>query len=168
MNADPVVMEFFPRALSATESDALVDVFQAELERTGHCPWAVEELSTGSFIGFVGLHAVPAHLPFAPAIEVGWRLAYPYWGRGYATEAATAAVQFGFGSANLDSIVSFTAEVNMRSRRVMQRLGMSHDDADDFEHPIVPRGHPLSRHVLYTLSSEDFHLGQPMPQADPA
>ena len=140
MNADPVVMEFFPKALSATESDALIDVFQAELERTGHCPWAVEELSTGLFIGFVGLHAVPAYLPFAPATEVGWRLARPYWGRGYATEAATAAVQFAFSSLELDSIVSFTAAVNLRSRRVMERLGMSHNEANDFEHPIVANG----------------------------
>jgi ribosomal-protein-alanine N-acetyltransferase len=159
MTADPLVMEFFPKTLSATESDALVDVFRAELERTGHCPWAVEELSTGIFIGFVGLHAVPAHLPFAPAIEVGWRLARPYWGRGYATEAATAAVQFAFSALKLDRIACFTAAVNLRSRRVMERLGMSHDEANDFEHPIVARGHPLSRHVLYTVSGDDRHQG---------
>ena len=138
MTADPLVMEFFPKTLSATESDALIDVFRAELERT---------------------HAVPAHLPFAPATEVGWRLARPYWGRDYATEAATAAVQFAFSALKLDRIASFTAAVNLRSRRVMERLGMSHDEANDFEHPIVARGHPLSRHVLYTLSGDDWHQG---------
>ena len=90
---------------------------------------------------------------------MGWRLARPYWGRGYATEAATAAVQFAFSSLELDSIVSFTAAVNLRSRRVMERLGMSHNEANDFEHPIVARGHPLSHHVLYTLSGEEWPRG---------
>jgi ribosomal-protein-alanine N-acetyltransferase len=152
MNADPVVMEFFPKPFTAAQSDALVDNFQAELEESSYCPWAVEELSTGAFIGFVGLHAVPAYLPFAPGAEVGWRLARPYWGRGYATEAAVAAVQFGFGPLDMDRILSFTAVVNLRSRRVMERLGMSRDEADDFDHPNIALGHPLRPHVLYSLS----------------
>jgi ribosomal-protein-alanine N-acetyltransferase len=152
MNADPAVMEFFPRQLSSAESAVLVDRFQAELDQSGHCPWAVEELSTGAFIGFVGLHAVPSYLPFAPATEVGWRLARPYWDRGYATEAGAAAVQFGFGPLDLDKIVSFTSVVNLRSRRVMERLGMSRDEAADFDHPNIAEGHPLRPHVLYRLS----------------
>jgi len=155
INADPTVMEFFPKALSAAESDALIDVFQAELDENGHCPWAVEELSTGAFIGFVGLHAVPAQLPFAPGTEVGWRLARSYWGRGYATEAAVAAVQFGFGSLGVDVVLSFTSAVNLSSRRVMERLGMSHDEADDFDHPNIAEGHPLRAHVLYRLPRGD-------------
>jgi RimJ/RimL family protein N-acetyltransferase len=154
MNADPAVMEFFYRPLSSEESDALVDVFQAELDESGHCPWAVEELSTGTFIGFVGLHAVPAQLPFAPATEVGWRLARPYWGRGYATEAGAAAVRFGFGTLDLDKVVSFTSALNVRSRRVMGRLGMSHDEADNFDHPNIAEGHRLRSHVLYSLSRD--------------
>jgi ribosomal-protein-alanine N-acetyltransferase len=153
MNADPVVMEFFPNPLTAAQSDALVDNFQAELEESGYCPWAVEELSTGAFIGFVGLHAVPAYLPFAPGAEVGWRLTRPYWGRGYATEAGAAAVQFGFGPLDMDRILSFTAVVNLRSRRVMERLGMSRDEADDFDHPNIAPGHPLRPHVLYSRST---------------
>jgi ribosomal-protein-alanine N-acetyltransferase len=155
MNADPAVMEFFPSPMSSGESDALVARFQAELDERGHCPWAVEELSTSAFIGFVGLHAVPGYMPFAPAIEVGWRLAAPYWGRGYATEAAAAAVQFGFGPLDMDKIVSFTSVVNRRSRRVMERLGMSRDEADDFDHPNISEGHPLRPHVLYRLSRGD-------------
>jgi RimJ/RimL family protein N-acetyltransferase len=152
MNDDPVVMEFFPSRRSVAESNALVDRFQAELEQRGHCPWAVEELSTGAFIGFVGLHEVPAELPFAPATEVGWRLARPFWGQGYATEAGAAALQFGFGPLSMDEIVSFTSAINVRSRRVMERLGMSRDEADDFDHPNVAEGHPLRPHVLYRLS----------------
>ena len=155
MNADPAVMEFFPGLMSTAESDALVDRFQAELDESGRCPWAVEELSTGAFIGFVGLHAVSAYLPFAPATEVGWRLARPYWGRGYASEAAAAAVQFGFGPLDLDKVVSFTSVLNLRSRRVMERLGMSYDQADDFDHPNIAKGNPLRPHVLYSLSRDD-------------
>jgi RimJ/RimL family protein N-acetyltransferase len=145
-------MEFFYRPLSSVESDALVDGFQVELAERGHCPWAVEELSNGAFIGFVGLHAVSAQLPFAPATEVGWRLARPYWGRGYATEAATAAVRFGFGTLDMDKVVSFTSLINLRSRRVMERLGMTHDEGDNFDHPNIAEGHPLRPHVLYSLS----------------
>jgi RimJ/RimL family protein N-acetyltransferase len=152
MNASTDVMEFFPRLLSAEESDVLVDRFQAEQDERGHCPWAVEELATGTFIGFVGLHQVPASLPCAPGTEVGWRLARPYWGQGYATEAATAAVRYGFGPLDLDRIVSFTAALNLRSRRVMERIGMSHDEADNFDHPNIPAGNPLRPHVLYSLS----------------
>jgi RimJ/RimL family protein N-acetyltransferase len=154
MNADPAVMEYFFRPLSSVESDALMDVFQAELDESGHCPWAVEELSTGAFIGFVGLHAVPTQLPFAPATEVGWRLARPYWGRGYATEAGAAAVRFGFGTRGLDKVLSFTSTLNVRSRRVMERLGMSHDEADNFDHPNIAEGHRLWPHVLYSLSRD--------------
>jgi RimJ/RimL family protein N-acetyltransferase len=152
MNADPVVMEFFPKPMTAAQSAALVDNYQAELEESGYCPWAVEELSTGAFIGFVGLHAVPPYLPFGPGAEVGWRLARPYWGQGYATEAAVAAVQFGFGPLDMDRILSFTAVINLRSRRVMERIGMSRDEADDFDHPNIAPGHPLRPHVLYSLS----------------
>jgi ribosomal-protein-alanine N-acetyltransferase len=155
MNGDPTVMEFFYRPLSRTESDALVDMYAAELDESGHCPWAVEELSTGAFIGFVGLHAVQAHMPFAPGTEVGWRLARQYWGLGYATEAGAAAVLFGFGALGLEEILSFTSVLNLRSRRVMERLGMSYDQADDFDHPNIAEGHPLRPHVLYRLQRGD-------------
>lgn len=155
MNSDPAVMEFFPRPLLRAESDALVAMFQAELDEKGYCPWAVENISTGAFIGFVGLHAVPAYMAFAPGVEVGWRLAAPYWGHGYASEAGAAALRFGFGTLELDEIVSFTSVVNLRSRRVMERLGMPRDEADDFDHPNIDERHPLRPHVLHRLSRGD-------------
>ena len=160
MNADPLVMEFFPQALSAAQSEALVDAFDAELAKEGFCPWAVEERASGAFIGFVGLHAIPGYLPFSPGTEVGWRLARAFWSRGYATEAATAALQFGFEILGIDSVVSFTAAVNLRSRRVMERLGMSYDEAGDFDHPKIAVGHRLRPHVLYGLSSRDWQASR--------
>jgi len=157
MNADSAVMEFFPSPLSREESDALVSRFVDELAQRNYCPWAVEERDSGGFIGFVGLHEVPEYLSFAPAIEVGWRLARPFWGRGYATEAAAAALAFGFDTLGIDKIVSFTSTVNLRSRRVMERLSMSRNPDEDFEHPKVAEGHTLRPHVLYRLEAEAWH-----------
>jgi len=159
MNGDPVVMEFFPATLDPSASDSLVDRFSDEFARCGFCPWAVEKLDDGTFIGFVGLHEVPRAMPFSPAVEVGWRLAQTFWGSGYATEAGTAALDFGFNVTGLDEIVSFTSVVNRRSQRVMERLGMSRDPREDFEHPGVPERHLLRRHVLYRLRSS----GSPPP-----
>lgn len=153
MNADPAVMEFFPRMLTRDETEAQVDAFERELEARGYCPWAVAELATGEFIGFVGLHDVPSVLPFAPAVEVGWRLAERFWGKGYATEAARAALAYGFGEVGLTEVVSFTSVVNVRSRAVMERLGMLRDQSEDFDHPRVPAGSPLRPHVLYRLAA---------------
>jgi len=156
LNSDPAVMEFFPAPLSTAESDALAGRFEAELAERGFCPWAVEERESRAFIGFVGLHDVPPYLAFSPAIEVGWRLARSFWGRGYATEAALASLRFGFETLGIDEIVSMTSVVNLRSRRVMERLGMSRDPADDFEHLGVPEHHELRPHVLYRLSADDW------------
>jgi ribosomal-protein-alanine N-acetyltransferase len=156
MNADPVVMEYFPTVLNRAESDALVDRFDAELAECGFCPWAVELGDAGTFIGFIGLHAVPDYLSFSPAVEVGWRLARPFWGRGFATEGANGALQFAFDVLDLDEIVSFTSVVNLRSRRVMERLGMSRRPEEDFEHPRIAEGHLLRPHVLYRLAGDDY------------
>jgi RimJ/RimL family protein N-acetyltransferase len=150
MNSDPAVMEFLGPLLTALESNALVDRFEREFTERGFCPWAVESRSSGEFLGFVGLHEVPEYLPFAPAVEVGWRLAAPHWGRGFATEAARASLRFAFESVGLDEVVSMTAVHNLRSRRLMERIGMSNDRADDFEHPKV-RDPELASHVLYRL-----------------
>lgn len=154
MNADPEVMEFFVAPLSREESDAFVDRIEAGFAEHGFGVWAVEETSTGAFIGFAGLLHQTFEASFTPAFEIGYRLARQAWGQGYATEAARAAVSFGFERAGLDEIVSMTAVGNLRSRAVMHRLGMTHDPADDFDHPRVPDGHPLKRHVLYRLSLE--------------
>ena len=151
MNADPRVMEHFPAPLTRDESDALVDEFERRFDPRGFGLWALERRDNRTFIGFTGLADVPWDAPFTPAIEVGWRLAPDAWGHGYATEAAREAVRFGFEDAGLDEIVSFTVLANLRSRAVMERLGMTHDPADDFDHPRLPATHPLRRHVLYRL-----------------
>lgn len=153
LNADPRVMEFFPAVLSRAESDGLAARIRLHMETHGFGLWAVEVPGTAPFIGFVGLMTVPPALPFAPAVEVGWRLAREHWGRGYATEAARAAVEFGFGVLGLGEIVSFTADRNRPSRAVMERLGMTYSPAEEFEHPSIPAGHPLQPHVLYRLAA---------------
>jgi RimJ/RimL family protein N-acetyltransferase len=152
MNADPEVMAYFPRQLTREESDTLVDRFETERIERGFCPWAVEMCQTGEFAGFVGLHQLADYLPFAPGVEVGWRLARRFWGNGIATEAARACVDFAFNSLGLTEIVAMTSVINVRSRRVMERLGMSYDASDDFEHPHVPPG-ALRAHVLYRIRS---------------
>jgi len=153
MNADPTVMKFFPTMLDAAASDALIERFKDEIARVGFCPWAVETMHASVFIGFVGLHEVPSELPFSPAIEIGWRLARPFWGNGYATEAGVAALDFGFGFIGLEEIVSFTSAVNLRSQRVMMRLGMTRDPLEDFDHPGVAENHLLRPHVLFRVRS---------------
>ena len=150
LNADPEVMEHFPATLSRAESDAFVERMRAGIEERGFGLWAVEVVETGEFAGFVGLAEPRFDAHFTPAVEIGWRLGRAHWGRGYATEAARAAAAFAFDELRLAELVSFTAAVNGRSRRVMERLGMTHDPADDFDHPNVPEG-PLRRHVLYRL-----------------
>jgi RimJ/RimL family protein N-acetyltransferase len=152
MNADPRVMEFLPSLLSAAESDALVDRAQAHFDRHGYGPSAAELLENQAFIGFIGLSIPNFDAPFMPAVEVGWRLAFDCWGRGLATEGARAAVHYAFGELSLDSLVSFTVPENLRSRRVMEKIGMTHDSNDEFDHPSLPEGHPLRRHVLYRLN----------------
>lgn len=146
MNADPRVMEFFPACLSPTESDALADRADAHFKQHGFTFFAAELRDTGDFVGFIGLAFEPH---FVDGVEIGWRLAAEYWNRGLATEGARAALRFGFDELHLDEIVAFTAMGNVRSRRVMEKLGMSYDPADDFDHPRIAAGHPLQRHVLY-------------------
>lgn len=151
MNADPVVMECFPNTLSAEESDAVVERIARHFDELGFGLWAVEVKDGASFIGFVGLSTPRFEAHFTPCVEIGWRLAAPYWGQGYATEGARAALDFGFRHAGLDEIVSLTAVQNQRSRRVMERIGMTRSPAEDFDHPVLPAGHRLARHVLYRI-----------------
>lgn len=152
LNADPEVMEHFPAVLDRSASDVLAGRIRSHLAEHGWGLWAVEV--EGAFIGFTGLSVPRFDAHFTPAVEVGWRLARPAWGHGYATEAARAALEFAFGGLALDEVVSFTATTNLRSQKVMQRLGMTHDPADDFDHPDLPAGHHLQRHVLYRLGRE--------------
>jgi RimJ/RimL family protein N-acetyltransferase len=149
LNADPRVMEYFPILLSPEASDALVDRIDAHFARHGYGLWAAEIPGVTAFAGFVGLAIPTFYAPFMPAVEIGWRLAAEHWGRGYATEAARAVLSFGFEEVGLSEIVSFTVPANVRSRRVMERIGMTHDPSDDFDHPALPEGHSFRRHVLY-------------------
>lgn len=151
LNADPAVMEHFPAPLTGEESHALADRIEAGSDERGWGLWAVEVRESALFIGFVGLNPATFDAPFTPAIEVGWRLAREHWGHGYATEAARAALEFGFVDLELDEIVSFTTHANARSRRVMERLGMRRSPVDDFDNPNVPEGSPIRPHVLYRL-----------------
>ena len=161
MNADPVVMEYHPSTSDRRDSDAMVDRIEAHFEAKGFGYWAVEVPDVAPFIGFVGLSTPSFEAHFTPAVEVGWRLAREHWGQGYASEAAQAAVEVGFDELGLDEIVAFTVPANFRSRRVMERLGMTHDPADDFDHPRQPEGSPLRRHVLYRLARPDPGASSP-------
>lgn len=125
--------------------------------------WAVELHESQAFIGFVGLHVPTAELPFSPCVEIGWRLGFPYWGQGYATEAAQEALRFAFAELKLPEIISFTAIGNRRSQAVMQRLNMPPEpepEPETFQHPDIPRGHPLREHCWYRLSREERAMGR--------
>jgi ribosomal-protein-alanine N-acetyltransferase len=156
MNADPEVMAHFARPLEPAESDAFVDRIKSRFEERGYGLWALERRSDGLFLGFTGLAYQTFEAPFTPCVEVGWRLARFAWGQGYATEAARESLRYGFEVAGLDEIVSLTSIGHTASRHVMEKLGMHHNPADDFEYPNLPPGHPLRRHVLYRLRREEF------------
>ncbi len=157
LNADPKVMAFYPACLDRAESDALANRCQALLSERGWGFWAVETKSTHEFVGFVGLHTPGPELPFSPCIEVGWRLAAKYWGKGFATEAARGALRVGFERLGVAEIVSFTSVGNLRSRAVMERLGMR-DTEEAFEHPNLPVGSVLRQHCLYRLSHAQWAI----------
>lgn len=150
LNCDPRVMEHFPSLLTREESDALVARIVEHFARHGYGLWALER--DGAFVGYAGLSAVAFEAAFTPAIEIGWRLAHAAWGQGYASEAARAVLRYAFGELALREVVSFTAVVNVRSRKVMERIGMR--AAGEFDHPRLPGGHPLRRHVLFRALPE--------------
>jgi len=155
--ADPAVMEHLLPLPDRAHSDALADRMETLIEQQGWGFWAAESLEgtghgTGSFMGFIGLNRPAAPLPFAPCVEIGWRLARPFWGRGLATEGARLALRVGFEALGLQEIVAFTAQRNLRSQAVMERLGMRESPSEAFDHPAVPEGHVLRRHRLYRLS----------------
>ncbi len=159
LNADPRVREYFPGLLSRQESDASVKLFSDHIQRCGWGFWAASLIQTDEFIGFIGLEDVYFSAPFNkfnPAVQIGWRLAFDHWGKGYATEGAKAALKYGFNILNLEEIVSFTPVQNMRSQNVMKKIGMHHKPKDDFDHPKLSTGHPLSRHVLYRLAKKEW------------
>lgn len=152
MNADQRVMRYLPAPMTRAESRAATARFDDHFARHGFGPWAVERRRKGDFIGFVGLQQVEFAAPFAPAVEIGWRLAPHAWGRGYATEAAREALDAAFDRFGLDEVVSLTVPENLPSLRVMERIGMTRDVEADFDHPLLPEGHELRRHVLHRIS----------------
>jgi len=166
LNSDPRVREYFPGLLSREDSNASVKPISDHIQKYGWGFWAASTIRTGEFIGFIGLEDVYFKAPFnalIPAVEIGWRLAFEHWGKGYATEGAKAVLEYGFNALNLEEIVSFTAVQNMRSRAVMERIGMNHDPKDDFDHPKLPKEHKLSWHVLYRLKLQQWQKQQYMP-----
>lgn len=152
MNADPRVMEFFLQTLTADESNRMVDRIIGHFATKGFGLWAVEIPNLAGFAGYIGLSVPTFTAPFTPCVEIGWRLAHETWGHGYATEGARAVLQKGFASLGLREIVSFTSPLNVRSIRVMEKIGMTRNPSEDFDHPRVPHDHPLCRHVLYRAS----------------
>lgn len=156
LNADPRVRLHFPNTLSRAESDAEAAHIRSRLVERGFGLWAVEIPNIAAYAGFVGLSEPSFEAHFTPAFEIGWRLAFQYWGRGYAVEAATAVLSHAFGVLALGEVVSFTVPANLRSRAVMERLGMKRSLTDDFEHPNLPEGHPLRPHVLYRIQKKNW------------
>jgi RimJ/RimL family protein N-acetyltransferase len=154
INADPHVMAHFVAPLSRAQSDIVAARIRRHFDVHGFGLWAVEIPGHTSFAGVVGLSVPAFEAHFTPCIEIGWRLGSEYWGRGYAFEGAAAAMQFGFERLGLREIVAFTVPANTRSRRLMARLDMTHHEGDDFDHPGLPTGHRLRRHVLYRRAAQ--------------
>ncbi len=148
MCADPRVMEFFPSTFSREETEALWKRIHAHFARYGFGPWAMEV--EGEFAGSLGLNWVPFETHFTPCVEIGYRLRSEFWGRGLATEGGRTALRYGFEHLQLPEIVAFTVTANKRSRRVMEKIGLAF--SEEFDHPLMPKGHPFERHVLYRIS----------------
>jgi ribosomal-protein-alanine N-acetyltransferase len=154
MNADPEVMAHFRAPLTREESDAFAERIRARLADDGWGLWAAEVIDGPEFIGFIGLASPRFEAHFTPAVEVGWRLSRDSWGRDLAPEGGRAVLDLAFGDLRLDEVVSITVPDNWKSRRVMEKLGMTYDPADDFENPTLPVGHPLRANVVYRINSE--------------
>jgi RimJ/RimL family protein N-acetyltransferase len=158
MNADPRPRKFFPSVLTREQSEAEVRRLQAIYDKDGFCMFAAELIETGKFIGFIGLLTMTFAVPSIaqPAVEIGWRLSHKYWGKGLATEGARGAVRYAFETLKLCEILAMTVPANVRSRRVIEKIGMKHLPVLDFDHPGVPVGHPLRQHVLYALKKDNY------------
>ncbi|MCA9016129.1 MAG: GNAT family N-acetyltransferase [Planctomycetaceae bacterium] len=159
LNADPQVMQYFPATLSYEQSVQMVERIKIHFDEYGFGLWAVELKEDAQFVGFIGLSVPQFTAYFTPCIEIGWRLAVPFWNQGYASEGAQAVLEFGFTECYLKEIVSFTVPANKASRRVMEKIGMSY--IDNFDHPALADGDPLKRHVLYRICKTDWDARQP-------
>ncbi len=155
LNADPQVMEFMPKILSREESHSFVERIENNFKEHKFGLFAAELVNSKTFIGFIGLAIPRFQSSFTPCVEIGWRLAFEHWGNGYAAEGARAVLEFAFAELNLREVVSFTVPANLRSRRVMERIGM--EFIKEFAHPSLPEGHPLRKHVLYAITKANWH-----------
>jgi len=155
ISADPDVMKFYPNTLNESESNAMVEKIQNLIAEKGWGFWAIENLADNNFMGFVGLHIPHYELPVSPCIEIGWRLAKQYWGKGFATEAGMASLDFAFEQLNVDEVYSFASTTNKKSQAVMTRLNMI-DTKSNFNHPMIPDGNPLKEHVLYVIDKHKW------------
>jgi len=158
INADPRVMEYFPRINTREETSGLIDRATNSFNENGFGLWAVELKHSGEMIGFIGLARPGFEAHFTPCVEVGWRLASAHWGSGYAPEGAEACLEDAFSRLDLAEIVSMTAKINLKSRRVMEKIAMRRTEADDFDHPSLEEGHRLRPHVLYRLTAKEWKL----------
>lgn len=161
INGDPLAMRHMPGTMTREESDAFIERQHERQSNDGFCMWAIEAPGVAPLVGVLGLARTNFEAHFTPCVEVGWRLAPAFWGKGYATEGARAALEFGFEHMSLDEIVSITVLANEPSWRVMQRIGMTRDLAGDFDHPRLPEDHHLRRHILYRLKRSDWARRQP-------
>lgn len=156
LNADPHVMEYYPGVLTPEESDQFARRICTAMKQQDFGLWAVTVPNVADFIGYIGLAPVNFAADFTPAVEIGWRLSYEFWNKGYATEGAKAALQYGFETLKMEEIVSFTAIQNIRSQKVMEKIGLTHYPEEDFDHPKLPEGHRLRRHVLYRAKAKEW------------
>lgn len=156
LNASSEVCRYFPSTLTSQESTNMFSKIQSRFESNGFCFYAIEQKSTRNFIGFCGLNTPSFKAHFTPCVEIGWRIMPDYWSIGYATESANAALHEGFARFKMNEIVSFTVPQNTASRRVMEKIGMKYSPIDTFEHPNIPEGHPLKKHVLYRMEKDLF------------
>ena len=156
LNSDPEVMKYFPQALSKNESDAFVEKVKFQINKRGWWFFAVEIKNTSEFIGFIGLSNTAFEAPFTPCTEIGWRFHRNFWKKGYATEGAKTVLDFAFRKIGKESIVSYTSKLNFPAIAVMKRIGMVEDPSYSFDHPKIPKGHPLRPHILYRLSKDQF------------
>jgi RimJ/RimL family protein N-acetyltransferase len=152
-NADARVREYFPSLMTRAESQASMDRMRAHQAEYGFGFWAIDVPGVADCVGMCGLAWARFEAHFTPCVEIGWRIAHAHWGQGYAPEAARASLDYGFETLGLDEIVAFAVVANTKSRRVMEKIGMTYDPADDFDHPILAPGHPLRRHVLYRITN---------------
>src|SRR3990167_7420896 len=165
ISSNPLVMEHFPATQDIAATQALVNHINQHYEKFGYALYAVETKDTHEFIGFVGLNHPPFEIPNfqpkgLPIVEIGWRLSSNHWGKGYATEAAKAVLHYAFIELNLGEIISFTVVANIKSRHVMEKIGLHHSEIDDFNHPKLEENSPLKRHVLYRITRDNYQANQ--------